>query len=90
MPWRPDGVTARFVKLREREGLPGVRLHDLRHFVATRMLAAGVPVTTVAGRLGHANTSTTLNVYAHFVESSDRDAADALGRLLDDARGAGG
>ena len=90
VPWRPDGVTARFVKLREREGLPGVRLHDLRHFVATRMLAAGVPVTTVAGRLGHANTSTTLNVYAHFVESSDRDAADALGRLLDDARGAGG
>jgi integrase len=50
------------------------------------MLASGVPVTTVAGRLGHANTATTLNVYAHFVESSDRDAAEAHGRMLDDAR----
>jgi integrase len=85
-PWRPDGVTKRFVRLRGREGLPNVRLHDLRHFVATRMLASGVPVTTVAGRLGHANTATTLNVYAHFVEASDRDAAEAHGRMLDDAR----
>ena len=87
VPWRPDGVTARFVRLRDKAGLGHVRLHDLRHFVATRMLAAGVPVTTVAGRLGHANSSTTLNVYAHFLESSDRDAAEALGRVLDDARG---
>ena len=85
-PWRPDGVTKRFVRLREREGLPNVRLHDLRHFVATRMLGAGVPVTTPADRLGHANTATTLNVYAHFLESSDRDAAEALGRMLDNAR----
>lgn len=89
VPWRPDGVTARFVRLRNQAGLPGVRLHDLRHFVATRMLASGVPVTTVAGRLGHANTATTLNVYAHFLETSDRDAAEALGRLLDDAKGTG-
>jgi integrase len=86
VPWRPDGVTARFVRLRDKEGLPGVRLHDLRHFVATRMLAAGVGVTTVAGRLGHANTATTLNVYAHFVEAADRDAADALGKLLEDTK----
>lgn len=39
VPWRPDGVTARFVRLRDNLGLAGVRLHDLRHFVATRMLA---------------------------------------------------
>ena len=86
VPWRPDGVTKRFVRLREKAGMPSVRLHDLRHFVATRMLGAGVPVPTVAGRLGHANTSTTLNVYAHFLETSDRDAAETLGKILDDAR----
>ena len=39
---------------------------------------------TVAGRLGHRNAATTLNVYSHFLEA-DRDAADVLGRLFDDA-----
>ena len=38
--------------------LDNVRLHDLRHFAATRLLAAGVPVRTVSGRLGHANAPT--------------------------------
>ena len=81
-PWRPDGVTHRFTRLRAKAGLPGVRLHDLRHFVATRLLAAGVPVTTVAGRLGHARSATTLNVYGHFVAASDRDAARLMSGLL--------
>ncbi len=88
VPWRPDGVTARFVRLSDGLGLTGFRLHDLRHFVATRMLATGVPVPTVSGRLGHANSSTTLNVYSHFLEASDREAAEALGKLLDGTRSA--
>ncbi|MEO8695417.1 MAG: site-specific integrase, partial [Acidimicrobiales bacterium] len=74
-PWRPDVVTRRFVRLRDRLGLEDVRLHDLRHFVATRMLADGVAVPTVSGCLGHASSATTLNVYAHFLAASDRDAA---------------
>lgn len=82
-PWRPDGVTHRFTRLRTKAGMPTVRLHDLRHFVATRLLAAGVPVTTVAGRLGHARSATTLNVYGHFVAASDRDAARLLSALMD-------
>jgi len=41
-----------------------------------------VPVRTVSGRLGHANAATTPNVYAHFLEASDRDAADVIGGLL--------
>jgi hypothetical protein len=47
------------------------------------MLGHGVPVPTVSQRLGHARASTTLNVYAHRVPGSDRDAADLLGGLLD-------
>ena len=61
---------------------PAVRLHDLRHFAATRLLDAGVPVETVSGRLGHARPATTLNVYAHFIPASDQVAADVLGALL--------
>jgi integrase len=81
-PWRPDGVTASFVRLRDKIGLSSVRLHDLRHFAATQLLAAGVPVRTVSGRLGHANPATTLNVYAAWLQESDQVAATVLSDLL--------
>ena len=47
------------------------------------MIAAHVPVTTVAGRLGHAQVSTTTNIYAGFIRSSDAAAADALGNVFE-------
>jgi integrase len=84
LPWRPHRVTLVFGRLCRELGIEGVRLHDLRHFTATQLLAAGVPVKTVAGRLGHANAATTLNVYAHALQSSDIDAAHLLGRILND------
>ena len=83
-PWYPDSVSRSFQRLCKQEGLTGVRLHDLRHFVASQLLSAGVDVRTVAGRLGHRNAATTLNVYAHFLEQSDRAAADVIGRLIAD------
>lgn len=82
VPWRPHRVTLAFKRLCNELGISGVRLHDLRHFTATQMLASGVPVKTVAGRLGHANAATTLNVYAHALESSDAEAAHLIGRIL--------
>ena len=39
-PWFPDSVSRSFKRLCEKEGMPGVRLHDLRHFVATELLSA--------------------------------------------------
>jgi integrase len=83
LPLHPDLVSGRFRSLCRKLGITGVRLHDLRHLHATQLLAAGVPVRTVSGRLGHANASTTLNVYAHFLEASDREAADVVSRLFD-------
>ena len=83
-PLHPDTVTGGFQRLCRRLGLSGIRLHDLRHLHATQLLAAGVPVRTVSGRLGHANAATTLNVYAHFLDASDRQAADVIGDLLGD------
>jgi integrase len=77
-PWLPNRVTKRFIVYRRQAGLDGVRLHDLRHFMATTMLAAGVPVPVVSERLCHARTSTTVNVYAHAMPGADRDAANLL------------
>jgi integrase len=82
-PWPPNDATHAFIELRNRLGLMTVRLHDLRHFAATRLLGAGIPVRTVSGRLAHANAATTLGAYTHFLVESDREAADTLGDLLD-------
>lgn len=65
--------------------MAGIRLRDLRHYVATRLLGAGVDVRTVAGRLGHRDAATTLNVYAHFLPEADRAPAETLGVLFETA-----
>lgn len=84
-PWRPDAATRDFRVVCERAGVNGVRLHDLRYYVATRLPASGIDVRTVAGRLGHRNPATTLDVYAHFVPEADQEAAEALGHIFEDA-----
>jgi integrase len=83
--WFPDSASRRFRRLCEAAKISGVRLHDLRHYVATRLLSDGVDVRTVAGRLGHRNAATTLNVYAHFLAETDRDAARQLGAIFTNA-----
>lgn len=63
--------------------LPSIPLHGLRHTAATLLIARGVDVKTVSSRLGHADISTTLNVYSHALEELDRTATSALeGALL--------
>lgn len=89
VPLRPDSVSRAFRRLCTQAGVKGVRLHDLRHYVATHLLGAGVDVRTVAGRLGHRDASTTLNVYSHFLPEADRHAAEALGKLLEEAHSRG-
>jgi integrase len=81
-PLAPDSVSRRVLRLSRRIGMPA-HLHQLRHYSATQLLAAGVDLRTVAGRLGHGGGgSTTLRVYAHFLEAPDRRAAELIGRSL--------
>jgi integrase len=81
-PWRPDVCTNRFGRLRARLGLDRVRLHDLRHFVASILIDGGIPISTVSTRLGHSQTSTTLDLYTHAIPATDQRAADYLGSVL--------
>jgi integrase len=81
-PWRPELATRRWERLRARSGLGHMRIHDLRRFVATQLLTAGIDVRTVANRLGHARTSTTLDIYWAWVPARDRDAARHIEAIL--------
>jgi integrase len=58
------------------------RLHDLRHLQASLLLDAGEVVTTVAARLGHKDTATTLKIYGHLMPGADERAASAVGEAL--------
>ncbi|HPF54883.1 MAG TPA: tyrosine-type recombinase/integrase [Clostridia bacterium] len=71
-------------KVCELAGLPPRTVHSLRHTNITMQIAAGVPLVTVSGRAGHARTSTTTDIYSHFLKSSDRVAAEALESLFDE------
>lgn len=81
-PCHPDGVSHRYTQMCAGLGIE-THLHALRHYSATELIAAGVDVRTVAGRLGHGGGgTTTLRVYAAWVAESDRRAASILAERL--------
>lgn len=80
-PCLPDGLSHAYERLAKKLGIPG-HLHELRHFSATTAIAGGSDIRTVAGRLGHADPSVTLRVYAHALEARDRELATMLSRAV--------
>lgn len=78
----PDTLTGWFADFVKRQGLPHITIHGLRHTNATLLIAAGTNLRTVSGRLGHAQASTTANIYAHAIQSADAAAAETLGEIL--------
>ncbi|HWN99506.1 MAG TPA: site-specific integrase [Blastocatellia bacterium] len=63
-------------------GLPHQRVHDLRHNCASFLLAQGVELKVISDILGHAQISTTANIYAHVFASVKQDAITALDRMF--------
>jgi integrase len=80
-PWNPDTMTHRYGRHAARVGISS-SLKELRHYSATQLLSNGVDLRTVAGRLGHAEGSTTLRFYAQFAQPADQAAASLLSGQL--------
>jgi integrase len=82
-PYMPRAISQRYRKLALNLKLRSTRLHSLRHYSATELVAAGVDIRTVAGRLGHGSGgATTLKVYAGWVNEADRRAADTMATIV--------
>jgi len=62
--------------------LPRITFHGLRHSNATLLISQNINMKTVSSRLGHANISTTLDIYTKALKSSDKDVADKMDSLL--------
>ncbi len=72
----PGSVTRAARRIAEKAGLSGLQpMHGLRHTHASILLHEGVPVASVAARLGHRDAFTTAKVYQHALPNTDQDVA---------------
>jgi integrase len=74
-------------RARTAAGCPAVKLHDLRHFYASGLIAAGCDVVTVQRALGHASATVTLSTYAHLWPTAEDRTRAAAAAMLADALG---
>lgn len=78
----PNSVTKYYHKFIAEHELSDSTVHTLRHTNASIMIAAQTPITTVSGRLGHANSAITLRYYAHQISGENEKAAKAIENLI--------
>lgn len=69
---------------RDDAGLEEFTLHDLRHFYASALIAAGCDVVTVQRALGHSSPSITLNTYSHLWPSAEDRTRKAAADLMEE------
>jgi integrase len=76
-----QGVEKVWRKARDRAGLRGVRIHDLRHSFASAALASGDALPVIGALLGHADAKTTSR-YAHLADDPIRAAANRTSKRI--------
>lgn len=84
-PMHPNTPYTWLQRFCERENVSFKGLHSFRHFVATQLLANGIDVKSVSAMLGHSQTSTTLNIYAHSTQQTNKTALSSVANLLETA-----
>lgn len=84
LPMTPSTFTWRFKLILKKHGLPEkLNVHSLRHSNASLLIANGTDVATVAGLLGHAQPSTTLDIYTHAFDKNKKAASTELHQGLE-------
>lgn len=66
----------------ESDKLPMIPFHGLRHTTATLQIAAGTDVRTVSSIMGHRETSTTMNIYAHNLKTAEQEAVNRVEEMI--------
>lgn len=78
----PDSVTDYLKKFSKKYNLPHINAHAFRHTMASLLYFNGVDSVSISKRLGHAQVSTTANIYAHIIEEADQRNADILSDIF--------
>ena len=83
-PMHPSTFTSKFKQILEKYDLPRqLSVHSLRHTNASLLISQNVDVRTVAALLGHAQPSTTLDIYSHAFDKTKKEAQVKLMAVLD-------
>ena len=77
----PNALNHWLIRFSDKVGFR-VHPHKFRHTQASLLIANGVDVVSVSKRLGHAQVSTTQNIYSHCLKKADRQCADTLSDLF--------
>ena len=80
-PYEPHNIRKAWKTIVKNADVPYRKFHTLRHTHATDLLADGVPIVEVSRRLGHAQVSHTLNIYAHAIPRYDKEIATKVAQL---------
>ncbi len=78
----PDSVTTYLTRFSKKYNLPHINAHAFRHTMASILYHSGMDTISISARLGHAQPSTTANIYAHVIDEADRENADAIAAAL--------
>lgn len=78
----PDNFIKWLRKVLNRCNLPRVTLHSIRHTNITLQIVNGVDIRTVSARAGHSKTSTTTDIYSHFIPASDGHACTVIDNIF--------
>lgn len=81
-PYHPHSWKCKWQRFMDAHELEHIRFHDLRHSHATALIENGVEMKAVQHRMGHANISTTMDIYAHCTTKMQRNAGDKIDELL--------
>jgi integrase len=81
-PYRVNSVTEQFKTFLERNGLPKIRLHDLRHTFASILYEEGVDLKAISEALGHSDLGTTNKIYTHRFDKTHKKTVSAMSEAL--------
>lgn len=82
VPSHPHSFNTWLKRFIKRHNLPHASPHLFRHMSASYLINAGIDIKTVSGKLGHSQTSMTLNVYAHMFQQTEQETANTMGTIL--------
>ncbi|WP_345384853.1 site-specific integrase [Pseudonocardia yuanmonensis] len=86
-PPHQNTMTYYWRRARAKASVQDLKMHDMRHYFASGLIAAGCDVVTAQRALGHASATTTLNIYAHLWSTAEDRTRAAADRLLTEALG---
>jgi len=86
-PIHPDTPRKLFYQVLVKHKLPIINFHALRHTSASLQLSSGTNIADISRRLGHADISTTLNIYSHAYNSGDKDMVNKFNTMFNTKEG---